>query len=145
MLAQKIWNASWICVSFLRRGHANLLCIVPILVYVLPKRALLLLFLYNFYDFPEGSVIKNLPANAGAAGDSGSIPGLRRAFAGGNGTPLQYSCLENPMDREAWQVTVHWVAKSQTRLRATEHAPDFPYLDNTAEQKKLNKMCYLPQ
>ena len=58
--------------------------------------------------FPSGSVAKNLPANAG---DSSSIPGSERAPGGGNGNPLQYSCLENPMDREAWRATVHGVAK----------------------------------
>ena len=50
------------------------------------------------------------------AGDLGSIPGLGRSPGGGNGNPLQYSCLENPMDRGAWQVTVHGVAKSRTWL-----------------------------
>ena len=49
--------------------------------------------------FPGASVVKNLPAKAG---DLGSIPGLGRSTAGGNGSPLQYSCLENPMDRGAW-------------------------------------------
>ena len=58
--------------------------------------------------FPGGSVVKNLPANEG---DSGSILGLGRSPVEGNGNPLQYSCLGNPMDREAWQVTVHGVAK----------------------------------
>ena len=57
--------------------------------------------------------MKNLPANAG---DVGLIPGWERFPAGGNGNPLQYSCLENSMDREAWQATVHGAAKSQTRL-----------------------------
>ena len=47
-------------------------------------------------------------------GDLGSIPGLGRSPGEGNGNPLQYSCLENPMDREAWQATVHRVTKSQT-------------------------------
>ena len=50
------------------------------------------------------------------AGDLGSFPGLGRSPGGGNGNPLQYSCLENPMDRGAWWVTVHRVAKSRTRL-----------------------------
>ena len=50
------------------------------------------------------------------AGDTGSIHGLGRSFGEGNGNPLQYSCLENPMDR-AWRATVHGVTKSQTRLR----------------------------
>ena len=54
--------------------------------------------------------------NAGNAGDLGWMPGSGRSPGGGHGNPLQYSCLENPMDRGAWQVTVHGVAKSQTRL-----------------------------
>ena len=56
-------------------------------------------------------MVKNLPANAG---DTDSIPGSGRSPGGGNGNPLQYSCLKNPMDRGAWQVTGHRVAKSQT-------------------------------
>ena len=50
-------------------------------------------------------------------GDLGSIPGSGRSPRGGNGNPLQYSCLENPMDREAWRVTVQWVAQIWTRLK----------------------------
>ena len=61
-------------------------------------------------------MVKNPPANAGDEGDMGSIPGSGRSPAGGNGNPLQYSCLENSMDRGAWQGTVHGVAKSRTRL-----------------------------
>ena len=61
-------------------------------------------------------MVKNLPAYAGAAGDVGSIPGLGRSSGGGTGTPLQYSCLENPMDRGAWWATVHGVTKSRTQL-----------------------------
>ena len=57
--------------------------------------------------FPGGTVIKNLPANAGDVGDPDSIPGLGRSPAAGNGNPLQHICLENPMDRGAWQATVH--------------------------------------
>ena len=63
-------------------------------------------------------MVKNLPANAGAAGDMGSIPGSGRSPREGNGNPLQYSCLRNPMDRGAWWATVHEVAKSQD---TTEH------------------------
>ena len=59
-------------------------------------------------------VVKNLPANAGDVSDAGLIPGLGRSLGGGNGNPLQYSCLENLMDRGAWQTTVHGVAKNQT-------------------------------
>ena len=62
-------------------------------------------------DFPGGPVVKNLPTNAG---DMGLIPGLGKSPGGGNGNPLQYSYLENPMDREAWHVSVCGVAESQT-------------------------------
>ena len=64
-------------------------------------------------DFPGGSVVKNLLANTGDAGDVGLIPGLGRSPGEGNGNLLQYSCLENPMDRGAWQDTLHEVAKSK--------------------------------
>ena len=66
--------------------------------------------------FPGGSVVKNLPANAGDARDKGLIPGSGRSPGEGTGNPLQYSCLENSVDRGAWQTTVHGAAKSQTRL-----------------------------
>ena len=62
-------------------------------------------------------VAQMVKASAYNARDPGSIPGLGRSPGEGNGNPLQYSCLENPMDRGAWQVTVHGVAKSRTRLR----------------------------
>ena len=62
-------------------------------------------------------VVKNLPANAGDVRDTSSIPGLGRSPGGGNGNPLQYSCLGNPIDRGAWQATVHRVKKSQTGLK----------------------------
>ena len=59
-------------------------------------------------------VVKNLPANAGDIREGGLIPGMGRSPGGGHGKPLQYSCLENPMDRAAWQAAAHEVAKSQT-------------------------------
>ena len=59
-------------------------------------------------------MVKNPPASAGDTGDVGSIPGLRRSPGEGKGNPLQYSCLENPMDRRAWQATVHGVAELDT-------------------------------
>ena len=62
-------------------------------------------------------VIKNLPANAGDAGDVGLIPGLGRSPGGRHGNPLHCSCLENSMGRGTWWATVHSVAKSQTRLK----------------------------
>ena len=57
-------------------------------------------------------VVKNPPANGADIRDAGSIPGLRGSSGGGHGNPLQYSCLENPKDRGAWQATVHGIAKS---------------------------------
>ena len=62
-------------------------------------------------------VVKNPPAIAGDVRDTGLLPGSRRSPGGGHGNPLQYSCLENPLEREAWWVTVHRVTKSQTRLK----------------------------
>ena len=55
----------------------------------------------RFMGFPGGSVVRNLPTNAGDAEDAHSIPGLGRSLGGGNGNPLHYSCLKNPMDRGA--------------------------------------------
>ena len=59
-------------------------------------------------------MVKNPPASAGDVGDVGSIPGLGRSPGEGNGNLLQYSCLENSMDRGAWRATVHGAAKSRT-------------------------------
>ena len=59
-------------------------------------------------------VVKNLTVNAGDTRDLDSVPGLGRSPGGGNGNPLQYSYLENSMDRGAWQATVHGIAKSRT-------------------------------
>ena len=63
--------------------------------------------------FPGGSMVKNPPANAG---DMSLIPGLERFLREGNGNPLQYSCLGNPMDRGARWATVHGVTKNKTQL-----------------------------
>ena len=68
-------------------------------------------------------VVKNPLAKAGDVRDVSSIPGSRRSPLGGHGNPLQYSCLENPMDRVAWQRIVHGVAKNQIQLKqVTTHA-----------------------
>ena len=68
-------------------------------------------------------VVKNPSASARDVRDVGSSPGSGRFPGGGHGNPLQYSCLENPMDRGAWQATVHRVTKSQTQLkRLSTHA-----------------------
>ena len=68
--------------------------------------------------FPGGSVVKNLPANAR---DAGLTPGLGRSPGEGNGEPLQYSCLGNPMDRGVWRAADHGVAKSWTQLRSSNN------------------------
>ena len=68
--------------------------------------------------FPGGGVVKNQPANAGDARGMGSIPESGKSPAVGNGNPLQYSCLENSMDRGAWWATVHGLEQSWTRLSA---------------------------
>ena len=64
--------------------------------------------------FPVATVVKNPPANAGDARDAGLITGSGRSPGEGHGNPLQYSCLENPVDRGAWWATVCGVTKSQT-------------------------------
>ena len=68
------------------------------------------------WGFPGGSVIKNPPVNAGEAGDVRLISGSGRSPGIENSNPLQYSYLENFMDKGAWPATVHWVGKSWTRL-----------------------------
>ena len=70
-----------------------------------------MLLLNENQSFPGGSVVKNLPANAG---DMGLSPGLRRSPGRSPGNPLESSCLENTMDRGAWWATVHGVAESDT-------------------------------
>ena len=72
---------------------------------------------YCSEGFPGGSVVKNPPANAG---DPGSIPESGRSPGEGNGDPIQYACLENPMDRGAWWATGYGVAKNRARL--SEHS-----------------------
>ena len=69
-------------------------------------------------------MVKNLPANAADIRDRGLIPGSRRSPGEGHGNPLQYSSLENPIDREAWQDTAHRVTKNWIPLKnRTEHTP----------------------
>ena len=87
-------------------------------------------------DFPVGPMVKNLPANAG---DLGSIPGSGRSPGEGNDNPLQYSCLENPMDRGAWGATVHRVAKSQTRLSTAQHSTFYNWCFESV-QNSINKL-----
>ena len=79
-------------------------------------------------------MVNNPAANAG---DVGSIPGVGRSPGGGQGNPLQYSCLENPVDRGAWQATVHRVAKGRTRLKLLSTQADI-----NATGKRLGKTRY---
>ena len=68
----------------------------------------------EMWGFPGDSMVKNLPVNIGDVEYLSLIPGSGRSLGEGNGNPLQYSCLENPVDRGAWQATVHGVTKSGT-------------------------------
>ena len=70
----------------------------------------------SLLGFPGGIAVKNQPANAADARVAGSIPGSETSSRGGNDNPVQYSCLDNPMDRRAWRATVHEVTKSWTWL-----------------------------
>ena len=82
--------------------------------------------------FPGGSVGKESTCSAGDTGDSGSIPESGRSPGGGHGNPLQYSCLENLMNRGAWQATVRRVAKSWTQLKwLSTHTHVLTYLTQT--------------
>ena len=87
-------------------------------------------------------VVKNLPANAGDIRDTGLILGSGRSPEGRHGNPLQYSCLENPMDRGAWQATVHSVAKSRTQLkRLSMHACMFYiYIYSTGKKSESHSV-----
>ena len=81
--------------------------------------------LAEFRGFPGSTVVKNPPASAGDVRDKGLIFGFWRCPGGGHGNPLQYSCLEDPIDRRAWWATVHGVAKMLTTHTHT-HAEEFP-------------------
>ena len=72
---------------------------------------------YTYKKSQVTQVVKTPPANTGDIRDPGSIPGLGRSHGEGNGNPLQYSHLGNPMDRGAWRVTTHGATKSETGLR----------------------------
>ena len=90
------------------------------------------IYIYIHQGFPGCASGKEPTASAGDTGDMGLIPWSGRSAGGGNGNPLQYSCLENPMDRGAWQATVHGVEKSKTRLstRAYVHHISYTVLNN---------------
>ena len=85
-------------------------------------------------------MIKNLAANAG---DAGSIPWLGRSPGRGRGNPPQYSCLENPMDRGAWQATVHRVKKSQTQLKQLSTHTCIQFFLNFSSREDMKKVQLL--
>ena len=106
--------------------------------------------------FPGGRVVNNPPAHSGDVGDLGSIPGWGRPPGVGNGNPLQYSRLANPMDRGAWQATVHRVSRAgHNRAPAPEHTDDniipvyqikelrIEKLNNLLAVTELDNMTYL--
>ena len=86
----------------------------------------------NFYPQSNRNILRHLGFPGGTdgkesackEGDLGSVPGLGRSPGGGHGNPLQYSCLENPLDRGAWQATVRGVTRTQTQL-STMHASPY--------------------
>ena len=84
-------------------------------------------------------MIKNLPANAGATGDVGWIPGSGRSPGAGNDKPLQYSCLGNPMNKGVWQATVHGVTESRTRLSTCARSLPCDFLSFFHSSLKMSK------
>ena len=88
-------------------------------------------------------VVKNLPANAGDIRDAGSILESGRSPGGGHGNPLQYSCLENPMDGGAWQAMVHRITESQTRLKllSTRTTHTWPFLTTAIAEASHCNPC----
>ena len=101
---------NWDCVCGFSSHYYSTIIILHVCKYMY---ICVCMYLYMHMGFPGGSEVK---ASAWNAGDLGSIPGLGRSSGEGNGNPLQYSCLENPMEGGGWWGTVHGVAKSRTRL-----------------------------
>ena len=89
-------------------------------------------------SFPGDSAIKTLPAKAGDIGDSGLIPGWGRSPGGGNGNPLQYSCLENPMDRGSWWAIVHGSQRVRRDL-----APEHTHMHSTYANMSNTNTCLI--
>ena len=94
--------------------------------------------IFTLLGFPVALVVKNPPLNSGDKRDASSIPGVERSTGGGNGNPLHCSCLDNPMDGEAWWARVHSATKSQTWLnQLSMHAYTSGYI-------LKRKECALP-
>ena len=126
-----------ICTAWLKQTHRTPFCErhftganIWSRVYIISTSALKVIKVLSWAS-QAALVVKNSPANAGDIRQVGSIPGSGWSPGGGNGNPLQYSCLENPMDRGAWRATVHGVTQSQTRLRDLACAPS-PTLEMTS-------------
>ena len=96
------------------------------------------------WGFPGGSVVKKSTCNAGRTGDVDLIPGSGRSPGGGNGNPVQYSCVENTTERGAWQAKVHGFAELD-RTEATEHAHTRSLVNFNVEDKKINILNYKMQ
>ena len=110
---ETLWWIIWINKFHLQENNHSNVCFLSYHPYVFP----LWIGLHLYLGSPGGSVGKEFACNVGDIGDAGLIPGLGRFPGGGHGYPLQYSCMENPMDRGAWRAIVHGVSKSQTRLK----------------------------
>ena len=90
------------------------------------------MFAHRYWAYQVALGVKNPPANTGDLRDVGLIPGLGRSHGGGHANPVQYSCLENPMDTGAWRATVHRAEKSRTPLkRLSTHAQAAVTADRT--------------
>ena len=85
----------------------------PLILWIKAVVSTIAVFSWFLYSHRTSLVAQTVKASAYNAGDPGSIPGFGRSSGEGNGSPLQYSCLENPMDRGAWQAAVHGVAESR--------------------------------
>ena len=107
-----------------------------------PRAQFQTLQLISFSDMQASQaalVIKNLPVSAGDVKGRDSIPGAGRFPGAGNGNPLQYSCLKNTMDREAWWATVHGVPKSRTRLKRLSRHISSMYIRGRGFQRHLKQ------
>ena len=90
-------------------------------------------------------VVKNLPSNARNIRDVGLIPGLGRSTGGGHSNPLQYYCLENCMDKGAWQATVHRVAQNPDMTEASKHACKHTHMIFFRYVKKWENAIHSPE
>ena len=94
-----------------------------------------------YWGFPGGASGKEPVCQCRCVRDVSSIPGLGRCPGGGHGNPLQYSCLENPMERGAWQATVHRFAKSRTRLKPlSTHTQAHPHFREKLRPREVKSL-----